>query len=894
LKKKYVAILALIALAAAPQEVRIVIVRTARVYTMAGEPVERGMIRIENGRIAEVGTVMDIPPGATVIDASSEVVIPGLIDGHTSLADGGRDAEESISQDVRAIDGYDFYQSSWRQLSGGVTTVYVTPGSQRLVSGVGAIVKTAGRGPRERTLAAMHGLRVTLGEVPKNPPSLFAPPTRASADRPLTPAKRQYPSTRMGEFAELRRATTTPGPLKDRSQPVMVAARSADDLVKAILFAEEAKLQVVLLGAEEAPLLADLLAERKIPVIFNSSYAPGRREYAESPLEPSGSLEGAGVLAKAKVKFALQAPDDGGLKDLLFIAAAAVRSGLSEREALASITIAPAEILGVADRVGSIVRGKDADLVFLAGDPLAPASAIRRVMVDGEFVFERKASDVQTYRAVRDTSGKGKELLAIKNARILTVTQGVIPEGLIFAENGKISYVGRGRPIPGHAKVIDGTGLTVVPGFIDLDSRLGFHLDRTEAAVHRGRAATAPATLNIAPSILVRTDDPEYRTASESGVTGILLAPDSSGVCSVVKLSGERNAVVREAAAIKFSVQGGTAAYVALKEQLTRAKKYADEWDAYDRVKKEPAKPAAEPPKPGDAISGTWKGTIEVLQATPGEFVLELKLEGTKVTGTFHVEKVAGAPVEPMEGTFDKGELVLQRVQGAVKTELTLKLVEADHLKGTWKTTGPNGEIRGMIECRREVVAPKVDVKEPRKDEALEPYRKLFAKEIPALVEARDLPAMENAAKALRTDFGLDTVMVGAADSAFGSDLLFERGASVAVGPDFLVERRGAVINAAEALASQGVTIGFASSAASGTRHLPLSAAYAVRHGLDPFDALKALTISPARMLKLDARLGSIERGRDADLVLFSGDPFAMTSRIRYVIIDGRIVHESK
>ena len=122
--------------------------------------------------------------------------------------------------------------------------------------------------------------------------------------------------------------------------------------------------------------------------------------------------------------------------------------------------------------MGSIARGKDADLVFLSGEPLSPASSVRRVMVDGEFVFERKISDVQTYRAVRDTSGKGKELLAIKNARILTVTQGVIPEGLIFVENGKISYVGRGRPIPAHAKVLDGAGLTVAPGFIDLDSRL--------------------------------------------------------------------------------------------------------------------------------------------------------------------------------------------------------------------------------------------------------------------------------------------------------------------------------------------------------------------------------------------------------------------------------------
>ena len=77
-------------------------------------------------------------------------------------------------------------------------------------------------------------------------------------------------------------------------------------------------------------------------------------------------------------------------------------------------------------------------------------------------------------------------------------------------------------------------------------------------------------------------------------------------------------------------------------------------------------------------------------------------------------------------------------------------------------------------------------------------------------------------------------------------------------------------------------------------RALPLTAAYAVRYGLDPFDALKALTINPARMLKLDSRMGSIERGRDADLVLFTGDPFAMTSRVKIVIIGGAVVYEGK
>jgi hypothetical protein len=390
----------------------------------------------------------------------------------------------------------------------------------------------------------------------------------------------------------------------------------------------------------------------------------------------------------------------------------------------------------------------------------------------------------------------------------------------------------------------------------------------------------------------VATDDPVFLEASRSGVTSVVLAPETSGVCSVVKLSGGRGAVVRETAALKFTVQGGTAAYLALKEQLGRAKKYADEWDAYDRSRKEPAKPAPDPAKPGDALSGTWKGVLEATEPpSKTEAVLELRLEGSKVTGTLALPP--GGAAEPVEGSFEKGELVLQKSHGAPKTELTAKLAEADHLKGTWKASSPAGEVKGTFEARREPSTPRAEVKEPKRDDALDPYRKLFAKEIPAVIDARDVPAIENATRAFRTDFGLETVILGSADSAFASDLCFERGASVALGPDFLLERRGAIVNAAEALASQGVTIGFASSAPSGTRHLPLSAGFAIRNGLDSFDALKALTVSPARMLRLEARLGSIERGRDADLVLFSGDPFSMTARVRVVIVDGKIVHDA-
>jgi imidazolonepropionase-like amidohydrolase len=853
-----------------------IVIRAGRIHTVSGGVLEHGLILLEKGKVVDVRPGGEIPPGATLIEADHETVIPGLVDAQAPALEPGRDSDESLALDVRAIDGVDFYASSWKLLSSGVTTACVSPGSRRLVSGQSAVVKTAGRDPAARTLVARLGLRVTLGEQAKNPPALYEPPVPASADHPLRPARKQYPTSRMGEFAALRRAGV-------RGATLLVSAHNEDDLVKAVLFSEEQGARLILVDAEESDGIAGLLAEKKIPVLYNAGFSPGRRDVADPArpsLEATGTLEKAAALAKAGVRFALIAPEDPPSRDPLFLAAAAVRCGLTERAALEAVTRSPAEILGVADRVGSIERGRDADLVFLSADPFAPGSSVTRVMVDGEFVFERKASDVQTYTALKDASGAAREILAIKGGRLLTVTQGIVPEGLIFVENGKIAYVGRGRPIPPGAKVLDATGLTIVPGFVDLGSSLGFHQDRTDAGLRKARSSSAPSTTTVAPSTLIEASDPAFRAAAAAGVTAILLSPESSGVCSVVKMSGS---AAREVAALKYTAQGGTGGYQTLKDALAAGRKYYDDWETYERAKRDGGASR-------DPVTGTWKGTLEnPEQGAKTDFVAELKLDGGRVSGTLQSPASGGHP-EGVEGTYEQSELKLEQAKPS-KIEYALKLVAPDHLKGTWTA----GAQKGLLECRREPApgAAKPELKAPKKDDALEPYRRLFAKEIPAIVVARSLPAIENAVRAFRGDHGLDLIVTGAEDAAFAGESAVAQGVSLALGPDFVRERRGARINAAEALASQGVPIAFASAGAAGTARLPLQAAFAVRNGLEPFDALKALTVNAARMLRMEARLGAIERGRDADLVIFSGDPFAPSSAVRYVLIDGKLVVEA-
>lgn len=873
-------VLALVALAAR-QEGPVTVIRAGRIHTVSGGIIDHGLIVIQNGRIVDVRSGQEMPRNAIVIDADRETIIPGLVDAQASVSEPGRDSDETIAPDVRAIDGYDFYASNRRLLSAGVTTTYFSPGSRRLLSGQGAVVKSAGPSPDSRIVASSLGIHITLGEQSKNPPPLYTPPIPPSADRPLAPAKRQYPSSRMGEFSALRRAAIREGPL-------IIQAHNEDDLVKAALFASEVGVKLVLVDAEEAPRIADFLVERKIPVLFNASYAPGRRMMVDASrpsLEASGSLEGAAALLRAGVQFGLILPEEAPLRDLLFVAAAAVRHGLPEKEALAAVTLYPAQILGIADRVGSIAKGRDADLVFLSGDPFGPAPSVARVMIGGELVFERKEEDVQTYRAVRDSSGRGRDLTAIKGGRVMTVTQGILPEGLVLVEGGKITYVGRGRSSPPGARVIDATGLTLVPGFIDFGSHLGLHIDRTDAGLHRARGPAVPSGGSLAPSAVIQLDDPSFRAVAAAGVTSILLAPESTGVCSVIKLAPGKATVTRDVAAVKFIAHGGTAGYQSLKDQLAAGRKYHDDWETYERLKREPSLTR-------DPVTGTWRGSLESPdQPQKVEFIAELKLDAatSKVGGTFQAPAVGGTP-EPVEGTFDQGDLKFEQLRPS-KVDFTLKVQGPDHLKGTWAST----QRKGTLEGRRDpaATAARPEPKEPKKDDAMEPYRRLFEREIPAIVLARDLPSIENAVRAFRGDHGLDMVVAGAEDAAFAGDVAFGRGAAVALGPDFLKEHRGARINSAEALASQGVVVAFASGSVTASDQLPLLAAYAVRNGLEPFDALKALTVNPARMLKLESRIGAVERGRDADLVLFTGDPFAPSSRVKYVIVEGRLVYEA-
>ncbi len=905
----------------APQEPGngVVAVRAGRIHTVAGPVIENGIILIEKGRITDVRAGNDVPAGAKVIDASRQTVIPGLIDVMRPEGDPNADSNLTMAPDVLAIDGVDIFRNYRGPLSVGVTTALVSPGWRRLLSGQCAVVKTGGTRRDARILRSSWGLRVTLGDVSKFPPPINRPPLPPSAEDPIRPVRRQYPTSRMGQFAELRRLfaeardpkSSLPKAAREvveevlaAKRPLVMSARAADDLIKAMRFAEEAGVKLVFVDGEESDQVADLLVLGKVPVMIRSALSPGRMvegdetrpspEFRRNPELPSR-------LSAAGVTFALQSSDESPA-DPLLMAAYAGRSGLGSEAALRAVTLTPAEILGVSDRVGTLEKGKDADLVFLSGPPFASGTVVQRVMIGGETVFERRPEDDQTYAVTSRAkpAGDKAEVVAIRGARILTVTQGVISEGLIVIEDGRISYVGRQRPLPPKAKIIEAAGLTASPGMIDIHAYLGFHVDATEGAVRSRRVRESAPSVALTPlSGQVRLDDPVYREAAEAGVTAVLLAPEQSGVCSLLKLGGEKSTVLRDVAAFKTSVGGGSPGYAGIKDQITRARKYHDEWEAYERAQKEAKEAAKVAPASGkpDPLTGTWKGTFEIKEpAKKGDITLELKLSGAEATGTVTVPLPSGTVTSEAKGTYVNGELRLEMTPPGGKVTLTAR-AENDSMKGRLEIDAEGSRQTATFEAKRPPpaaapapAAETAEKKEPRKEEALDPWRKVFRREIPVLVIARDLSAIENAARAFEKDNALDWILLAPEDVDYAAP----RVPGAVFGPDFFRERRGATVNLAEALAAGGVPVAFSSSSFSGTRHLPLIVGHAARAGLEGAEALKAVTIHPARLLKMDSRLGGLERGRDGDVVLTTGDPFDLSCRVRYVVSGGKIVFESK
>jgi imidazolonepropionase-like amidohydrolase len=386
----------------------VVAISGGTIVPIVGHEIRRGTVLIRDGRIAAVGDAVAVPDGALVIDATGKWVLPGFIEAHGHVgvseeAEGwaGQDTNEltePVTAHVRALDAINPADMGFRDaISGGVLAVNVNPGSGNPIGGQTVAMKCWGRTVDEMALRQPSGMKSALGENPKR----------------VYGEQKKTPSTRLGTAAVIRGALVDAanylrrieaeeakpeterkpvdrdlklealGRVLRREIPWRQHCHRADDIATAIRIADEFGYNLVIDHGTEAHLLADILAARDIPVVI------GPLLTSRSKVElRNRSLANPGRLASAGVTIAITT--DHPVVPVNFLvhqASLAVKDGLDRETALRALTINPARIAGVDDRLGSIEPGKDADLVIWSGDPLDVLSRAERAFIDGDEVY---------------------------------------------------------------------------------------------------------------------------------------------------------------------------------------------------------------------------------------------------------------------------------------------------------------------------------------------------------------------------------------------------------------------------------------------------------------------------------------------------------------------------
>jgi imidazolonepropionase-like amidohydrolase len=326
--------------------------------------------------------------------------MPGLIDAHTHLGvdeEGigweGEDFNEidnPITPHLRVVDAVNPFDKGFISArQNGITTVMTSPGSANILGGEAAAIKTAGRIIDKMLVQAPVGIKAAFGENPKKVYSNLkkSPMTRmgiAAMLRESLMEAEDYLAEKNENRDAFKRNLKNESLLKvlNKEIPLKAHVHRADDIITAIRIAREFDLDLTLEHCTEGHLVAEEIAEAGFAAAVGPSLT-GRVKVELNEMD----YKTAGILAKAGVKVALVSDHPvTPVKNLLLYAALAVKSGLDQEEALKAVTINPAEMLKISDRVGSIEEGKDADLIVLDGEPLSFDTGIVRVMIDGSFV----------------------------------------------------------------------------------------------------------------------------------------------------------------------------------------------------------------------------------------------------------------------------------------------------------------------------------------------------------------------------------------------------------------------------------------------------------------------------------------------------------------------------
>ncbi len=383
-------------------------IRNARIVTVTGPVIENGTVVISNGRISAVGANVSVPAGAKVIDATGLSVYPGMIDSGTQIGlteissvagsvDTGEIGDNNANIKVEVALHPDSSHIPVTRVNG-ITTVLTAPGGG-MIAGQSALINLDGWVPRDMVLKSSVAMHVSWPGAGGGGGFGFG----GQQQRSIAEVRRQQ-EQQVENLRKILRDAAAYGVAKDarardaslpkqetdlklealvpvaRGQmPIVIDVDRERDIKAAIAFADEMKVKIIISGGIEAHRVADQLRSRNIPVIVGPVLRMPARE--DDPYDQA--FVNASLLSKAGVKIAFQTQDSAHVRDLPYHAGQAAAFGLSKDEALKAVTIYPAEIFGVADRVGSIEQGKIANLIVTTGDPLEILTQVKHLFING-------------------------------------------------------------------------------------------------------------------------------------------------------------------------------------------------------------------------------------------------------------------------------------------------------------------------------------------------------------------------------------------------------------------------------------------------------------------------------------------------------------------------------
>ncbi|GKU28508.1 amidohydrolase [Clostridium folliculivorans] len=381
------------------------LIKNGKIFTMAGQALECGSILIKEGKIVEVGENI-VALEEEVIDAKGGYVIPGMIDAHTHIGGEeenmgfeGHDINEMtdpVTPHLRALDGVNPVDGAFRKaVKAGVTSVLTGPGSANVIGGQFLAMKTHGNCIDEMILKEPVAMKIAFGENPKRVYNSKgkAPMTRmataALLRQTLTETKnyigKKKKADEKGDFFEINLKYEALVPVIEGKIPLKAHAHRADDILTALRIAKEFNVPITLDHCTEGHLIVDQIKNSGVsalvgPTMTFSTKIELTNKSFKTPVE----------LTKAGVKVAIITDHPViQIEHLPLCAAYTMKAGLTFEEALSTITINAAEIAGIADRVGSLEPGKDADIVILDGSPFEVATTTLYTIVDGKVVFSK-------------------------------------------------------------------------------------------------------------------------------------------------------------------------------------------------------------------------------------------------------------------------------------------------------------------------------------------------------------------------------------------------------------------------------------------------------------------------------------------------------------------------